>query len=80
MLREFIQLRDGTCRAPGCRRQATACDLDHALAHHRGGPTCDCNLHALCRHHHRLKQTRRGITTPTTTEYPVGYPALPPPF
>jgi len=53
--RRFIALRDGTCRFPGCQAQAAAGDLDHRLPYARGGPTCDCNLQALCRHHHRLK-------------------------
>ena len=46
--------RDLTCRFPGCTVPATGCDLDHVIPHPHG-PTCMCNLCALCRHHHRLK-------------------------
>jgi hypothetical protein len=59
--RRFITIRDGTCRFPGCQAQAATGDLDHRTPHSRGGPTCDCNLQALCRHHHRLKH-QGGIT------------------
>jgi len=55
LTRALVEARHGTCRFPGCRRRAEACDLDHRLAHGAGGATCDCNLHPLCRHHHRLK-------------------------
>ncbi len=65
-LRRFVQARDGTCAAPGCRRRARQCELDHIRPWDRdgaqAGPTCDCNLHALCEHHHRLKT--RGALTP----------------
>ncbi len=56
-MRRLIQARDQTCRFPNCRRPATACDLDHTRPHDSGGPTCPCNLAALCRRHHQLKQT-----------------------
>jgi hypothetical protein len=64
--RRFITIRDGTCRFPGCQARATTGDLDHRIPHNRGGPTCDCNLQALCRHHHRLKHeggisVKRGV-------------------
>jgi hypothetical protein len=26
----YIRVRDRTCRAPGCRRAARACDIDHS--------------------------------------------------
>jgi hypothetical protein len=55
-IRRTVQTRDATCRFPGCRRAAARCDIDHTLAHHKGGPTCPCNLAILCRRHHRLKQ------------------------
>jgi hypothetical protein len=55
-MRRTVQTRDVTCRFPGCRRRATLCDIDHTVAHHKGGPTCPCNLAILCRRHHRLKQ------------------------
>lgn len=55
-MRRKLQIRDGTCRFPGCRRRAGKCDADHTEAYHKGGPTCLCNLSSLCRRHHRLKQ------------------------
>jgi hypothetical protein len=54
-LRRLVELRDTTCRFPGCRRRAEACDLDHTVAWADGGPTSEQNLAALCRHHHRVK-------------------------
>ena len=85
LLREFVVLRDGTCRAPGCRHRAELCDTDHTTPHRLDGPTCDCNLQALCRHHHRLKHTPRPIPTSRTTERPPHHPdpdpaATAPPF
>ncbi|WP_028657134.1 HNH endonuclease signature motif containing protein [Nocardioides sp. J54] len=53
--RRRVQLRDHTCRFPGCTVKATRCDLDHSVEHARGGPTCPCNLVPLCRRHHRAK-------------------------
>ena len=55
-LRELVKVRQRTCAFPGCRRPAQACDDDHTIAFDRGGPTCECNLAALCRRHHRCKQ------------------------
>lgn len=54
-LKERVGLRDVTCVFPWCTRRARSCDHDHRVPHDQGGPTCDCNLAALCRHHHRLK-------------------------
>jgi|GEM_PF-824623 len=50
----FTRVRDATCTFPGCRAPAHRCDLDHRVRHPRG-PTCECNLAAVCRRHHRLK-------------------------
>ncbi|WP_193612391.1 HNH endonuclease signature motif containing protein [Nocardioides lijunqiniae] len=58
---EKVRLRDRTCVFPHCTRRARGCDLDHVVAHAAGGPTCECNLAPLCRHHHRLK-THAGWT------------------
>ena len=49
-----LALRDRTCTFPGCHQPARRCDLDHSTPHPQG-PTCECNLITLCRHHHRLK-------------------------
>ena len=49
-------VRNPTCTAPGCRRPAQACDLDHTIPYEQGGRTCECDLGPLCRRHHRAKQ------------------------
>lgn len=54
-LRRAVQLRDATCRFPGCRRRAARCDLDHSTAWAHAGTTDLTNLACLCRKHHRLK-------------------------
>jgi hypothetical protein len=58
-LRTAVSLRDGTCRAPGCRRPAARCDCDHATAF-PVGPTTLGNSCSLCRRHHRLKTHAPG--------------------
>jgi hypothetical protein len=55
-LRHLVFARSTGCTAPGCGRPAGRCDLDHSTAWEAGGPTCECNLAPLCRHHHRAKQ------------------------
>jgi hypothetical protein len=55
-LRHLIWARTPTCCAPGCRRPAARCDLDHTVPYDQGGRTCECDLAPLCRHHHRCKQ------------------------
>ncbi|MCI4676876.1 HNH endonuclease signature motif containing protein [Candidatus Mycolicibacterium alkanivorans] len=54
-LADFVRARDLTCRAPGCDRPATHCDVDHTIPHSAGGPTHASNLKCLCRFHHLLK-------------------------
>ena len=57
-LREYLLVRDQTCRFPGCSQPAIRTDLDHTEAFtgdDRGGATSASNLHCLCRRHHRLK-------------------------
>ncbi|OBH54786.1 HNH endonuclease signature motif containing protein [Mycobacterium sp. E2479] len=54
-LADFVRYRDLTCRAPGCDRPATECDLDHTIPYAQGGATHASNLKALCRLHHLLK-------------------------
>ncbi len=56
----FLRVRDRRCRMPGCRRRPGRCDLDHARAHDRGGPTACWNLCCLCRRHHRIKTHADG--------------------
>ncbi len=55
-LRRWLNTRDRTCRNPVCRQPATRCDQDHTVAYDRGGRTCTCDLGAVCRAHHQLKQ------------------------
>lgn len=55
-LRHLVQVRGRTCGWGPCTRAADRCDLDHSLAYEAGGLTCECNLAALCRRHHRTKQ------------------------
>jgi hypothetical protein len=54
-LAEFVRCRDLTCRAPGCDRPATQCDLDHTVPFARRGATHASNIKCLCRFHHLLK-------------------------
>jgi hypothetical protein len=54
-LAAFIRARDRTCVAPGCRRPARRCDIDHTLAWVKGGETVHCNLGLFCRLHHLFK-------------------------
>lgn len=58
-LRTALEVRDVTCRFPGCSRRAARCDLDHSTAWAAGGATAADNLAHLCRRHHRLKHTAR---------------------
>ena len=53
-LAEFVRARDLTCRAPGCDRPATICELDHTIPW-PAGPTHAGNLKCLCSEHHLLK-------------------------
>lgn len=55
-LRRWVQVRDGTCRFPGCTRVAVRCEVDHSeawAADH--GTTAHDNLAHLCAAHHHLK-------------------------
>ncbi len=84
-----------TCTAE--TRSAATADLDHTIAYHPddpdGGTTSEHNLHASCRHHHRLKTHVQGWrveqhsddritwTTPTGhtyTSHPHDYRPEPP--
>jgi hypothetical protein len=55
-LSEHVVDRDGTCVFPGCPRPARTGDVDHTIPW-PAGPTSAANLGALCRRHHRLKQS-----------------------
>lgn len=55
-LRKWLQVRDQTCRFPGCSRPAVGCDLDHSDDWKgAGGATAHHNLAHLCAAHHHLK-------------------------
>jgi hypothetical protein len=54
-LKNWLLVRDETCRAPGCSRPAERCDIDHVTRFERGGPTSPGNLVCLCRGHHGAK-------------------------
>ena len=80
-LDRWVRHRDRRCRFPGCNRPAAFCDLDHrepfAPNDPAGGRTTAANLHALCRHHHRLKHRggwtiRRNPDGTTTWTSPTG--------
>ena len=52
----FVRTRDRTCQFPGCTQPAPWTDLDHRRPWPHG-PTDPANLHCLCRHHHKAKQS-----------------------
>ena len=64
-LRHIIEIRQAACARPGCRRAATACDLDHTVPYHLGGRTCECGIGPVCRHDHHLKQAPGWTLTQT---------------
>jgi hypothetical protein len=55
-LRHLVEIRDGECTFPTCRRPARRCDFEHAVPWDQGGRTCACNAGPRCRHHHQAKQ------------------------
>jgi hypothetical protein len=58
--RRFVTTRDRRCRFPNCGQRVGWADLDHLVAHARGGTTSCSNLCCACRSHHRLKTFARG--------------------
>ena len=81
-LRKMLQVRDGTCRFPGCSRSTVHSDIDHTTDWANGGGTDHNNLAHLCPADHALKheagwqatQTPDGTgtitwTTPTGHQY-----------
>jgi hypothetical protein len=83
LLRHLVEVRDGQCTQPTCRRAARACDFEHAVPHHQGGRTCGCNGGCRCRRDHKVKQSpgwkvtqpRPGYhqwTTPSGRQYTKG--------
>jgi len=57
----YIKARDRTCRAPGCRRPALWCDLDHRQQYAHGGASHRANICSLCPRHHTLRH-EHGFT------------------
>lgn len=56
-LRTWLEVRDETCRFPGCGRAATRSDVDHTEDWATGGSTDVGNLACLCEPHHLMKHT-----------------------
>jgi len=85
-LRHLLHARASKCTAPGCNRPAAHADADHTIPW-PAGPSCECNLGAPCRYHHRNKQAPgwrleqpepgvmrwRGPSGRTHTTYPTKY-------
>jgi hypothetical protein len=63
-LRRFLEIRDLTCRFPGCSIAANRSDMDHTLDWQFDGETQHNNLAFLCPGHHTLK----GNTDWTVTQ------------
>jgi hypothetical protein len=85
----YVRARNRTCIAPGCRRAAATCDLDHTTAWADGGPSTAANLGPLCGRHHRFKHTTGtdlisfapgtyGWTTPAGMQYVTRPEPIPP--
>jgi len=53
--RQATILTGRSCVFPYCHAIAERADCDHITPYDQGGPSCTCNLAALCRFHHRLK-------------------------
>ncbi|TFC53155.1 HNH endonuclease [Cryobacterium sp. TMT1-21] len=58
-LRRYLEVRDETCRFPGCNRGAAHSDIDHALDWQFDGLTAHDNLAHLCPGEHGLKSETR---------------------
>ena len=54
-LKKWLEIRDGTCRFPGCTRQARHNEVDHTHDWQYNGETRWDNLAHLCKRGHRLK-------------------------
>lgn len=77
-LRDWLLVRDVTCRFPGCGRPALRTDVDHTTDWGAGGGTSAENLAHLCRPHHTLKhQTAWTLHTGDTTGNAASTPGAP---
>ncbi|MBO0984789.1 HNH endonuclease signature motif containing protein [Rathayibacter sp. SD072] len=88
-LRLALQLRDQTCRFPGCTRVAARAEADHTIECRHGGETALENLASLCVAHHHVRHGDRWTyvlhpdgpadwTTPTGRRITTRPPALAP--
>ena len=66
-LKKWLEIRDGTCRFPGCTRQARNSEIDHTHDWQYNGETRWDNLAHLCKRSHRLK-TESGWTVKQTAD------------
>ncbi|RSM90614.1 DUF222 domain-containing protein [Kibdelosporangium aridum] len=55
-LKRHIQLRDRTCRQPGCTTPAQRCETDHTTTYATGGTTSADNLTMFCKRHNLMRQ------------------------
>ncbi|PPG61341.1 hypothetical protein C5C27_08110 [Rathayibacter sp. AY2B7] len=62
-MRLALQLRDRTCRFPGCTRPAATAEADHTLEWRHGGDTALHNLASLCVGHHHVRHGDRWTYT-----------------
>ncbi|WKK73126.1 HNH endonuclease signature motif containing protein [Rathayibacter oskolensis] len=87
-MRLHLQLRDQTCRFPGCTRPASTSEADHTIEWRNGGETSLQNLASLCTGHHHVRHGDRWSyvlhpdgsadwTTPTGRRVSTRPPALP---
>lgn len=55
-LKRHIELRDRTCRQPGCAVPAERCQTDHTIPYAAGGPTSLDNTSTFCKRHNLMRQ------------------------
>lgn len=67
-LSAYLQVRDDTCRFPGCTRRARRCDIDHRVPWPRGA-TSTANCICLCRQHHRAKHEGGWTVRPIAPDW-----------
>ncbi|MFC5996338.1 DUF222 domain-containing protein [Pseudonocardia hispaniensis] len=63
-LRRYVQMRDRSCVAPGCRWPARKADADHTQDHAHGGETARGNVGPLCAMHHLMKHAGWNLVQP----------------
>lgn len=87
-MRLHLQLRDQTCRFPGCTRPSATSEIDHTIEWRNGGDTALTNLACLCVAHHHVRHGDRWTyvlhpdgtaawTTPTGRRVTTRPPTLP---